>query len=169
MKTKAGIVSVLCGLTFVGPAYGFESFRGSCASQGAWTQTALSQTKAIEAAVISLRDDPACKGIESIIGKVRESEMALALPSGQQALPASRMEAIPGELDALRAYLSGDGKLKSQVLQVLANKTLEGATIANEAASAASGANPAEIARKVKQLQERTSRAASMGIGLLMR
>src|SRR4051812_38606763 len=116
-RRTIGLIIATIGLLFgpETPSLALDSFGGSCASQGEWTRLALDQAKEIESAVTALQSDPNCKGIESILGKVRDSARIFGLPAGAEGLQAGRLESIPGEVNALRSYLQNGGGLSDTV------------------------------------------------------
>ena len=71
------LISVLASSTSNAGEY---SFGGGCPSQGAWTQIALSQTQSITAVVNQLKNNPACKGIESVLGDLTTASSLLENP-----------------------------------------------------------------------------------------
>ena len=73
----------LVSITCVPALAGTYSFGGGCASVGAWSQAALTQTKTILGIVETLKNDPNCKGIESIVPKLKIAEDALNTPEGE--------------------------------------------------------------------------------------
>ncbi len=169
------ILSLLGGHALAGT----YSFGGGCASIGAWSQSALSQTKTIMGIIESLKNDPNCKGIESIIPKLRIAEDVLNTPEGE-AKRTDRIESIPNEISSLRNFAVASPQLKSDVFKLLTSRTLEGASLAAETAKAegmagagAAGlgamANPAAaaIAIGLKDLSTRVRRTALTGMDMM--
>src|SRR4051794_27144339 len=78
---------------------GVYSFGGGCASMGAWSQAALNQTDTIIRIAESLKDNPNCKGLESVIPKLESAKTALQMPQDQEKR-ADRLESIPKEISA---------------------------------------------------------------------
>ena len=169
------ILSLLGGHALAGT----YSFGGGCASIGAWSQAALSQTKTIMGIIESLKNDPNCKGIESIIPKLRIAEDVLNTPEGE-AKRTDRIESIPNEISSLRNFAVASPQLKSDVFKLLTSRTLEGASLAAETAKAegmagagAAGlgamANPAAaaIAIGLKDLSTRVRRTALTGMDMM--
>lgn len=169
------ILSLLGGHALAGT----YSFGGGCASIGAWSQAALSQTKTIMGIIESLKNDPNCKGIESIIPKLKIAEDVLNTPEGE-AKRTDRIESIPNEISSLRNFAVASPQLKSDVFKLLTSRTLEGASLAAETAKAegmagagAAGlgamANPAAaaIAIGLKDLSTRVRRTALTGMDMM--
>ena len=169
------ILSLLSGHALAGT----YSFGGGCASIGAWSQAALSQTKTIMGIIESLKNDPNCKGIESIIPKLKIAEDVLNTPEGE-AKRTDRIESIPNEISSLRNFAVASPQLKSDVFKLLTSRTLEGASLAAETAKAegmagggAAGlgamANPAAaaIAIGLKDLSTRVRRTALTGMDMM--
>ncbi len=159
-----------------GPALaGTYSFGGGCASIGAWSQAALTQTKNIMGIVESLKNDPNCKGIESIVPKLKIAEDALKTPEGESKRT-DRMESIPNEINSLRSFAVATPQLKSEVFKLLTARTLEGASLAAETmkiegitSGIGAAANPAAaaIAMGLKDLSVRVRRTALTGMDMM--
>ena len=96
------LVIVLACLSSLPSHAGIYSFGGGCASMGAWSKAALSQADTISRVVQTLKDNPDCKGIESILPKISIANDALAKiaddGSGPATKRAERMESLPAEL-----------------------------------------------------------------------
>lgn len=156
---------------------GVYSFGGGCSSLGSWTQAALVQTENLIKITQTLRDVPACKGIETIVPKVEAAQAALKLDE-KDAKRADRIETIPNEIAALRNFAVASPDLKDQVMKLLMSRTLEGAALATEpAAAAASGLAGAAVtavapeaalmASALQTLNYRTQRATMVGLDML--
>jgi len=156
---------------------GTYSFGGGCASIGAWSQAALTQTKTIMGIVESLKNDPNCKGIESIVPKLKIAEDALSTPEGESKRT-DRIESIPNEITSLRNFAVASPELKSEVFKLLTARTLEGASLAAEtskiegitaASATGAAANPtaAAIAIGLKDLSVRVRRTALTGMDMM--
>ncbi len=151
---------------------GVYSFGGACASLGSWSQAALTQTQTIIQVVETLKDDPNCKGIESIIPKIRMAQEELDGAPGESQRT-DRIESIPTEVSALRNFAVSSPELKDDVLSLLASRTMEGASLAAEAGPGVAGAGLAAagpagaIAAGVSQLQAKVRRASLTGIEML--
>lgn len=153
------------------------SFGGGCSSLGSWTQAALAQTETLIKITTSLRDVPACKGIEAIVPKVEAAQALLKLDD-KEALRADRIETIPNEIAALRNFSVASPELREQVMKLLMSRNLEGASLATEAAagttSTAAGAAAKAIAPEtvalataIQTINNRTQRAAIVGMDML--
>ncbi|MFM8313223.1 MAG: hypothetical protein ACKOA8_02965 [Deltaproteobacteria bacterium] len=165
----------LVSITCVPALAGTYSFGGGCASVGAWSQAALTQTKTILGIVETLKNDPNCKGIESIVPKLKIAEDALNTPEGETKRT-DRIESIPNEMNALRNFAVASPQLKSEVFKLLTARTLEGASLAAETAkvegvtaAAGAAANPAAaaIAVGLKDLSTRVRRTALTGMDMM--
>lgn len=174
---RTGVFLSIFSLTFSMLANaGTYSFGGGCSSLGAWTQTALSQTDTLIKVTQSLRDNPACKGIETIVPKLQEAQAALKLDE-KDSLRADRLESIPNEISALRNFAVASPDLKSEVMKLLTHRTLEGATLTAEAATAgtavaASAAVPPAaaaiaMAEALRTISNRVRRASIVGLDML--
>lgn len=112
---------------------GIYSFGGGCVSQGSWTQKALEQTANLIQTIETLRQNPDCKGLETITTVLMKEKAALTPPPGT-AFEAEQMEAMPGEVSSLLTSAK-DPKLRQAVISVLGKKTLEGAFLSTMAGS----------------------------------
>ena len=111
------------------------SFGGSCPSQGAWTQMALAQTKTIQSVIEKLKDNPKCKGIESILTDISQASSAMTVPANQ-VTETSNLESLPGEIDALRKVFNSPGGMKTEIQNLLFKKTMTAASLSGAAAAA---------------------------------
>jgi hypothetical protein len=152
---------------------GVYSFGGACASLGSWSQAALTQTQTIIQIAETLKDNPDCKGIESIIPKIQIAQQQLGSAPGEEQR-VDRIESIPTEITALRNFAVASPELKGDVLKLLASRTMEGASLAAEAGGVAGAAAPlaaagpaGAIAVGVQQLQTRMRRASLTGVEML--
>ncbi len=171
---KKFIALIVCLTQFSAQA-GVYSFGGGCSSLGAWSKAALSQADTIAKVVQSLKDNPDCKGIESIIPKISIASDALSkIGEDTSGAPASkraeRVESLPSELVSLRNFVVGSPELKEDVLKLLTYKSFEGASLVAESGGkeGASAPNPAEsIATGLSSLNNRVRRASSIGMEML--
>jgi hypothetical protein len=105
------------------------SFGGACASQGVWTQTALSATQNLRKVALQLRDDPNCRAMgTSMQASIQNLESAINRASDSPARVA-RLSQLPQEIGALRSFLTSAPDLKQQVLRVMMDKSIESATL----------------------------------------
>jgi hypothetical protein len=140
---------------------GVYSFGGSCGSQGAWTEAALRQTVRIQQAVAAIKDDPNCKGIESILPAIQLGTAAIRPPDGTGA-EADRMESLPAEMQALRQETSlGSAPLKDEAGRVLASKIVESAGLQAATLSARG------MAMGLQQLAARSKASLDTGAQML--
>ena len=110
---------------------GVYSFGGSCPTQGAWTQMAIQQSGLIADAVRQLRDNPACKGIESVVSGLQKAQEVLATSPDQQK-EEDRMESLPAEMTALRNGVMTGGQVNDKAASLLLNRTMEAAAISSK-------------------------------------
>lgn len=137
------------------------SFGGSCPSQGAWTQMALAQTKTIQSVIEKLKDNPKCKGIESILTDISQASSAMTVPANQ-VTETSNLESLPGEIDALRKVFNSPGGMKTEIQNLLFKKTMTAASLSGAAAAASPVA--LEGASALKSLYARTKNATEVGV-----
>ncbi len=159
---------------------GLYSFGGSCTFQGAWTQAALAQSQQVYAAIEALKNNPACKGIESVVANYKMAQQSLEVPNDQKT-HADRWESLPSEISALRTFVHSGAPQKAELLKLLVDKNLEMASLAtatapaaatagvSAGATAAAIANPAAGATAIalSYLAKRTGRAAEDGLNML--
>jgi len=110
---------------------GAYNFGGNCPSQGAWTQEALQQTDLIKNAILKLKDNPACKGLETVLTDLQSAAATLDTPVDQQNTQ-TRMESLPTEMGALQKTITADGKINSEASSMLLNRTIEAASISSK-------------------------------------
>lgn len=128
---------------------------GSCSSQGSWTRSALDQARVIEGAAQMLKDDPNCKGIESVLSGFAEKAKSLEALRSEDVARTNAVESGPREMDSLRGYVAtGTGSLAGKAIQALASKTMENTVMGLSS----------EALVKARQ---NTQRAASLGITML--
>lgn len=142
------------------------SFTGTCASQGTWTQQALSQAQQLRGFITQIKDDPNCSRlsteVSTLIKNLEESKTAES--------KASHITTIPFEIQALRAFGAGDGNFRQQVLRSMMMKTLEaGRVTANKSADmgllpAASFADPSLVSHSINFFEDRVVASANAGL-----
>lgn len=157
---------ILLGLTVLPVrARAFDMFGGSCASQGAWTASALNQTEIINRAIETLAQDPNCKGIETKLPLMDASSTVLAPVTGSNSDKANELETLPGQTAALDTFVRVNqdkgGPLVSQATGTLAQKALELAALPIKNSPATAGALTWE------QLKRRLPSAASYTLSFL--
>lgn len=136
-KLALGIGALTCLTTqaTLPPAYaGDYSFGGACPSQGAWTQMALSQAQSIAGIVQQLKNNPKCKGIESLFADLSQAS-SLMKSSENEVVQNNRLEALPAEMSALSSSMIENGNVDKNVSSMLLNRTIESAGIASNLAN----------------------------------
>ena len=109
---------------------GAYNFGGSCPSQGAWTQQALQQTDVIKDAIRKLKDNPACKGLETVLTDLQAAASELDTPKDEENRE-TRLESLPTEMGALQKTLTDGKKVNSEASTMLLNRTIEAAGISS--------------------------------------
>lgn len=138
------------------------SFGGACASQGIWTQSALSATQNLRKVTMQLRDDANCKSLGlSLQNAIQGLETAVQTASDSPAR-ATRLSQLPKEISALRTFLESAPDLKQQILKVMMDKSIESATL-----SAQVGQDVGSIANGVSDFGARIQRSTKTGISML--
>lgn len=161
-KTKSGLCLTLLFLSLSSFAQDDGSsayaFGGACASQGTWTQNALSTTQTLRRVALRLRDDKNCRNLQ----KNNENHL-LALEQSVQSVSDSprkvqRLSEIPDELGALRSFGSQSSAAKKQVLRLMLDRSIEKATISSDVNGQAG---------RLMDFGSRVNRSTSTGIALL--
>jgi hypothetical protein len=123
------------------------AFSGGCASQGTWTQQALSSTQSLRKITLQLKDDPNCKSLgTSVQNAITSLEVSVkeAADSPQRAV---RLSQIPGEVNALRSFLNSNNDMKEDVLRLMMDRSIEGATLAAQVSTQANTLSTEEDAK----------------------
>ena len=107
------------------------SFGGNCPSQGAWTQMALAQSQQIASAVQQLKNNPACKGIDSVVQNLNSATAVLQSPKDSQNRE-DRIESLPTEIDVLRKSVMEGGQINQNSSSMLLHKTIEAAGLSSQ-------------------------------------
>ncbi len=138
------------------------SFGGACASQGVWTQTALSATQNLRKVALQLRDDPNCRAMgTSIQASIQNLESAINRASDSPARVA-RLSQLPQEIGALRSFLTSAPDLKQQVLRVMMDKSIESATL-----SAQVGQDVGMMSQGISDFGSRIQQSTKTGLSIL--
>jgi hypothetical protein len=158
------IIFLLGGTVGSLPAQALDSFGGSCASQGQWTNAALFQTQEIKKVIDTLKSDPNCKGIETRLPAL-ENLSNLMLPKGETGEKSSRMQNLGAQTDVLHDYVATHGQsgepLVSKATGALAQAAIEAAALPLD------GPFGAMSAEALTELKQRLPNAANYGISLL--
>jgi len=163
---------------------GVYSFGMGCTSMGNWTQAALSQMEEIRKAVTQLKDNPACKGMDSVLRSIYEAQSNLR-PDSDRTVETreNRLTSLPGDMAALRTFVGGDKSLKTAVMKILADDSMnaavlsaaqtgaDGGVMAGGAAGGLAGVAAAEgvkiVAEGLRSLSLRSARSASTGLEMM--
>lgn len=105
------------------------SFGGACASQGAWTQTALSATQNLRKITHQLKDDPNCKALGASLESSFQNLETTAKTAADTPSRINRMSLIQREIDALRALSASNPEMKDSVSRLIMDRSIEGATL----------------------------------------
>ncbi len=141
-KRHTPIVIALAALASSSAQAGAYNFGGNCPSQGAWTQAALQQTAVIKDAIQKLKDNPACKGIGSVLVDLKSAADTLNVPAEEQ-MRETRLESLPMEMGALQKTLTDGNNLNGQASSMLLNRTIEAASISSSIGQATSASSMA--------------------------
>ncbi|HEX7673981.1 MAG TPA: hypothetical protein VF412_07415 [Bdellovibrio sp.] len=113
------------------------SFGGACASQGVWTQAALSATQNLRKVTLQLKDDPNCKALgASVQSSINNLESSLKSASDTPAR-VSRLAQLPQEITALRGFITSAPDMKQQVLKAMMDRSIESATLSAQVGDSA--------------------------------
>ncbi len=139
------------------------AFGGACSSQGLWTQNALSATQNLRKITLQLRDDPNCqalgKTMETAFGNLEQQLQNANV--GQSSETRRRLQDLPREIGALRNYVSAPGADRSQIMQLMMNRAVEGASLSAQVG----GNTPNEAsANLMKDLGQRFQESSKTGL-----
>jgi hypothetical protein len=137
VSPKPALLIALFALSTTSAHAGAYNFGGNCPSQGAWTQQALQQTGIIKDAIRKLKDNPACKGLETVITDLQAAATELEIPKGEENQE-TRLESLPTEMNALQKTLTDGNSVNSDASTMLLNRTIEAATISSDISSSTS-------------------------------
>ena len=119
----------------------YASFGNGCSTMGKWTGDALAQTGEMEAALRAIRDNPACKGFESVfqgaLGDLDTAQVALKQQSSVSK-QMNRLQDIDTQDSALRSELIGSassGISKNDAAKLSVGRMFEKASIVADLAS----------------------------------
>jgi hypothetical protein len=127
MKNSRFVPSLLVFLFASSSLAGVYEFGGSCPSRGEWTRKALEQTSEISQIIRNLKDNPACKGLETALVDLKEAAEELKTP--EDAGTESRIESLPAESEALRNAVMAGGTLNANASSMLLNREIEAAAL----------------------------------------
>jgi hypothetical protein len=127
MKNSRFVPSLLVFLFASSSQAGVYEFGGSCPSRGEWTRKALEQTSEISQIIRNLKDNPACKGLETALVDLKEAAEELKTP--EDAGTESRIESLPAESEALRNAVMAGGTLNANASSMLLNREIEAAAL----------------------------------------
>ncbi|MEK2688480.1 hypothetical protein [Bdellovibrio sp. GT3] len=171
MKTVA---SVLLILSFSPALFAQEggiasaySFGGACASQGVWTQSALSATQNLRKVTLQLKDDPNCKALgNSVQSAITSLENAV---QGASDTPArvSRLSQLPQEINALRTFLNSAPDMKQQILRTMMDKSIESATLGAQVGQSQSNMAVSDVSQSIGDFGSRLQRSTQTGLSML--
>lgn len=141
------------------------AFGGACSSQGAWTANALQSTQNLRKITLALRDDPNCQSLGANMQTALaglEAQVSRANDS-QDPARTRRLSQIPNEIAALRSYYANTPEMKSQVMGLLMNRAVEGASLS----AAVGGSTPNSAAADLmRDFGQRTNESAKVGLKL---
>lgn len=143
------------------------SFGGACASQGVWTQEALSATQNLRKVTLQLKDDPNCQALgKSTLSALDEiqSQIKVAADSPKRS---TRLSQIPAEIEALRTFGAGTSDMRAQVMQMMMNRSIEGATLSAQVGADISSTGMDSTGSRMADFGERIQRSANTGISIL--
>lgn len=170
---KSIIIAILSGTSVVNASEATSgmtsaySFGGACASQGVWTQEALSATQNLRKVTLQLKDDPNCQALgKSTLSALDEiqSQIKVAADSPQRS---TRLSQIPAEIEALRTFGSSTTDMRAQVMQMMMNRSIEGATLSAQVGADISSTGINATGSRMADFGERIQRSANTGISLL--
>jgi hypothetical protein len=127
------------------------SFGGACASQGAWTQTALSATQSLRKVAIQLRDDENCKGLGASVQKsIQELESAVQSASDTPKR-ATRLAELPKEISALKTLMMSTPDSESEISKLIMQLSIEQATLSAQVQVTGEARSLFDFGNKIQQ------------------
>jgi hypothetical protein len=140
------------------------SFGGSCVSQGAWTQSALLSTQNLRKVTLKLKNDANCTtlgtNMQSALASL-ETSIKTTSDSDQRA---TRLSQIPGEISALRSFVLSSPESKKDVMKLMMDRSIEGATISAQVGQVGNGNLQLNL---LQDFGSRISRGTQTGVQLL--
>ena len=109
LTNKKNYVSALLASSMLLSSHAYSSpysFGGACQSQGSWTASALSQAESIKRIVLQLKDNPDCKGIESVLLSM-EGAMG-ELRNATNMKDSSEYQSLPKDMGAMREVVESE-------------------------------------------------------------
>ncbi len=159
------IASAAFGQDGMSSAY---SFGGACASQGVWTQTALSATQNLRKVTMQLKDDPNCKALGVSVQAALQNLETTVKDASDTPQRASRLSQLPQEISALRSFLTAAPDMKQQILRTMMDRSIESATLSAQVDETQRTSSPAQMtAASVGDFGARLQRSTKTGLSLL--
>ncbi len=175
MKIFSMLFGAVLGFSATSRAESVYSFGGACRSQGPWTQEALTSLQRLREVTLNLKNDDRCKAFGTALQAQFQSLQNEITQVDDTPQNIRRMSEIPKEMNALRSFLTSDVGMKSQVLDLMMNRTIEKATISAEmnskmssaASLMSSGVSSQAVAAHLSSLGQRLNAASNAGVKIL--
>lgn len=123
--------SILLLTSQVSQAGVYDFAGGNCPSRGEWTRKALEATQDISKIIASLKNNPACQGLEGALVNLEAAAEELKTDEDDQNTE-TRIESLQSETDALQSAMktTADGKaLDPELVALEATRVMEGAAL----------------------------------------
>ncbi|MGE3611115.1 MAG: hypothetical protein AB7I27_16105 [Bacteriovoracaceae bacterium] len=141
------------------------NFGGSaCSSQGTWTQSALTATQNLRRITNQLKDDPNCKSLGQAVTSVIENLNNEVKNASDSPGRTQRLSQIPSEISALRSFVNSNPAMKSKVLRLMMDRSIEGASIS---AQVPNPTNEERMSNSMIDFGSRLKRSTTNGISML--
>ncbi|WP_413584359.1 hypothetical protein [Bdellovibrio sp. HCB274] len=172
MKTVASVL-LLIGLSpavhaqegGIASAY---SFGGACASQGVWTQSALSATQNLRKVTLQLKDDPNCKALGNSVQSAIATLEDTVRGASDTPARVSRLSQLPQEINALRTFLNSAPDMKQQILRTMMDRSIESATLGAQVDQSQANMTAAnQTAQSLGDFGTRLQRSTQTGLSML--
>lgn len=137
------------------------SFGGACGSQGAWTQNALAATQSLRKITLKLKNDSNCTSLGTSL-QAALLNLESNVQSSASDKKSARLSQIPQELSALRNFAADSPQNQKNVLKLMMDTSIEGATL-----SAQVNQENGSAANRLMDLGGRVSAGTKTGIQLL--
>lgn len=162
-------VSFILYLLITSPSWGQDSalntpysFGGSCASQGAWTTNALSATQNLRRITLKLKNDANCTSLKANLETALTNLESTIQTTSDSDNKTARLSQIPAELSALRSFAANSPEEKQNILKLMMDRSVEGATLSAQVSQNDIGTNT-----NMMDFGSRVSRSTGMGVQIL--
>lgn len=150
------ILSVCLFALFASNSLAAGFYSGSCSSQGEWVSAALEQAETIKNAIESLKNDPNCAGIETVVSSM---DKATDVTKGNKSNFLQSLMQLNREIKDLRMlHAEGNGEFKQKVMDVLMGQVIDEADASSKSGQTSKEQKQVEmVSNSVVSLSERAA------------